>query len=117
MSNRAIRRAAERAANKAAAKAQKNQAATAITEEPKTMAAAAGASPDPSPNVDFADEQEETSPRRPVSDAQRAANKANAQKSHGAVTPEGRLKSSLNAVKTGLTGQTVLLPTDDAKAY
>ncbi len=28
-----------------------------------------------------------------------------------------KAKSSLNAVKTGLTGQTVLLPTDDAAAY
>ena len=117
MSNRAIRRAAERAAKKAAKQEQKNQAATATTEEQQTMAAAAGASS--SPSVDFANADGETAtpPRRPVSDAQRAANKANAQKSHGAVTPEGRLKSSLNAVKTGLTGQTVLLPTDDAIAY
>ncbi len=106
MSNRAIRRAAERHAQKAAAKHE------------KTMAAAAGASP--SPNVDFAEQpqQDETAPpRRPLSDAQMAANKANAQKSHGPITPEGRAKSSLNAVKTGLTGQTVLLPTDDAVAY
>jgi len=107
MSNRAIRRAAERAALKAAVK------------QEKTMSAAAGASPESSPNVDFAGSEEEQTapPRRPLSDAQMAANKANAQKSHGAVTPEGRLKSSLNAVKTGLTGQTVLLPTDDAIAY
>jgi len=121
MSNRAIRRAAERIARKAAKQEQKNQVSSANTasqEEPKTMAAAAGAASS-SPNVDFADDEQESAepPRRPVSDAQRAANKANAQKSHGAVTPEGRLKSSLNAVKTGLTGQTVLLPTDDAIAY
>ena len=46
-----------------------------------------------------------------------AANRANAQLSTGPKTPEGRAKSSLNAVKTGLTGRTVLLPSEDAEAY
>jgi hypothetical protein len=106
MSNRTIRRAAERQALKAAARQQKSQEA-----EPQAMSAAAGASTEPSsPNVDFAEE-------RTTSEAQFTANRANAQKSTGPVTPAGRAKSSLNAVKTGLTGQTVLLPTDDAKAY
>ncbi len=123
MSNRAIRRAAERTAKKAAKQEQKNQSATATTEEePKTKAAAAGAAAgaSPSPNVDFADseEQEETAPpRRPLSDAQLNANRANAQKSTGPTSEAGRAKSSLNAIKTGLTGQTVLLPTDDAISY
>jgi hypothetical protein len=49
--------------------------------------------------------------------AQRAANHANAQLSTGPTTNDGKAKSSLNAVKTALTGQTVLLPTDDAVAY
>ena len=35
----------------------------------------------------------------------------------GPRTEEGKRISSLNAVKTGLTGRTVLLPTDDADAY
>ncbi len=51
------------------------------------------------------------------SDAQRNANRANSLLSTGAKTPEGKAKSSLNAVKTGLTGRTVLLPGDDAAAY
>jgi hypothetical protein len=49
--------------------------------------------------------------------AQLAANKANALLSTGPTSPEGKAKSSLNAVKTALTGRTVLLPADDAAAY
>jgi hypothetical protein len=52
-----------------------------------------------------------------VSPAQLAANRANSQLSTGPTTPEGKSRSSLNAVKTGLTGRTVLLPSDDAAAY
>jgi hypothetical protein len=51
------------------------------------------------------------------SDAQIHANRANAELSTGPKTPEGKAKSSLNAVKTGLTGRTVLLPAEDAAAY
>ncbi|MGH9581594.1 MAG: hypothetical protein ACRD4O_01505, partial [Bryobacteraceae bacterium] len=40
-----------------------------------------------------------------------------AQLSTGPKSPDGKAKSSLNAVKTGLTGRTVLLPGDDAPAY
>jgi hypothetical protein len=50
-------------------------------------------------------------------EAQRKANRANAQLSTGPRTEQGKAKSSLNAVKTGLTGRTVLLPTEDAEAY
>src|SRR4051812_3773634 len=46
-----------------------------------------------------------------------AANRANAQLSTGPTTSEGKATSSLNAVKTGLTGRTVLLPSEDAAAY
>lgn len=55
--------------------------------------------------------------QRPVSPAQLAANRANAQLSSGPTSPTGKAKSSLNAVKTGLTGRTVLLPGDDAAQY
>jgi hypothetical protein len=52
-----------------------------------------------------------------MTDAQLAANRANAQLSTGPSSPDGKTKVSLNAVKTALTGQTVMLPTDDAAAY
>ena len=41
----------------------------------------------------------------------------NALKSTGPITHSGRAISSLNAVKTGLTGRTVLLHSDDAAVY
>ncbi len=49
--------------------------------------------------------------------AQLDANRANAQLSTGPTSETGKATSSLNAVKTGLTGRTVLLPGDDAAAY
>ncbi len=52
-----------------------------------------------------------------ISEAQLAANRANAQLSRGPVTTEGKARSSQNALKTGLTGSTVLLPTDDPEHY
>jgi len=52
-----------------------------------------------------------------ISASQLHANRANAQMSTGPTSPQGKATSSLNAVKTGLTGQTVLLPTDDAIIY
>jgi hypothetical protein len=51
------------------------------------------------------------------SEAQKMANRANAQLSTGPNTETGKAKSSHNALKTGLTGRTVLLPTDDVAAY
>jgi hypothetical protein len=52
-----------------------------------------------------------------ISASQLAANRANAQLSSGPKTAEGKTKASLNAVKTALTGRTVLLPAEDAAAY
>ena len=46
-----------------------------------------------------------------------AVNKANAQKSTGPRTEAGKQRSSLNALRHGLTGQTVVLPTEDHSAY
>jgi hypothetical protein len=52
-----------------------------------------------------------------VSPTQLAANRANAELSTGPQTSAGKANSCLNAVKTGLTGRTVLLPSDDAAEY
>ena len=46
-----------------------------------------------------------------------AVNKANARKSTGPRTEAGKQRSSLNALRHGLTGQTVVLPTEDHSAY
>src|SRR6202140_4817131 len=46
-----------------------------------------------------------------------AANKANAQKSTGPRTEAGKQRSKLNALRHGLTGQTIVLPTEDHSAY
>jgi hypothetical protein len=55
--------------------------------------------------------------QRQLTDAQLEANRANAQLSTGPKTAEGKAKISLNAIKTGLTGRTVLLPGDDVESY
>ncbi len=52
-----------------------------------------------------------------ASEAQLAANRANAQSSTGPKSEQGKLASSHNALKTGLTGRTIVLPTDDVAAY
>jgi hypothetical protein len=44
-------------------------------------------------------------------------NRLNAESSTGPRTEEGKAVSSKNALKTGLTGRTVLLPSDDAAAF
>ena len=54
---------------------------------------------------------------KPISERRLAANRANAQFSTGPITPEGKAVSSLNAVKSGLTGRAVLLPSEDVDAY
>jgi hypothetical protein len=120
MSARSIRRSAERKAAKLARNAgspiqasavEQNPLATESTHsaenaEPTEQAFAAGAT--------FGFSEPET---QPISEARRAANRANAQFSTGPTSAAGKAKSSMNAVKTGLTGRTILLPTDDALAY
>ncbi|HEY6991285.1 MAG TPA: hypothetical protein VH369_23005 [Bryobacteraceae bacterium] len=92
MTPRSIRRAAERKARKLARKAAREQQQL---------------SPEP-PQTEITHE---------IFPVRLEANRANALLSTGPRTTEGKRTCSLNAVKTGLTGVTVLLPTDDAAEY
>jgi hypothetical protein len=99
MSPRSIRRAAERKQQKLARKAARQFENQHVSVE---LSEELDFSPDPAPTI---------------SHARLAANQTNAQLSTGPKTCVGKANSSLNAVKTGLTGRTVLLPSDDAAAY
>jgi hypothetical protein len=46
-----------------------------------------------------------------------AANKANAQHSTGPRTEAGKQRSKMNALRHGLTGQTIVLPAEDHSTY
>jgi hypothetical protein len=46
-----------------------------------------------------------------------ATNGGHTQKSTGPRTPAGKQRSSLNALRHGLTGHIVVLPTEDQAAY
>ena len=52
-----------------------------------------------------------------ISEAQLAANRQNAQHSTGPTSEAGKARVGLNAVKTGLTGRTILLTVEEAPAY
>ena len=56
-------------------------------------------------------------PTSTISDRKRAANQANAQKSTGPKTPEGKERSSKNATTHGLYAATLLLPTESERRY
>ena len=113
MTPRQVRRAAERKARKQERKADANgfvfSPSSHIDEQPIELPETPIQSPERSDRSEF--------PSTPISPSQLAANRANSQLSTGPKTSEGKAKSSLNAVKTALTGRTVLLPTDDAIAY
>jgi hypothetical protein len=53
----------------------------------------------------------------PAESKRTLANQANAKKSTGPKSPEGKQRSSLNAFRHGLTGRTMVLPGEDHTAY
>ena len=112
MPNRAARRAAERLAQKAAVNQQANQ------QQPPQTNQSTHPINNPDNHLNDAATSQTPPPRHPPSDAKLAANRANAQKSSGPVTPEGKSKSSLNAVKCNLTGNSILFATEaEASRY
>lgn len=64
----------------------------------------------------MSDETRHPSPR-PVSARKLAANRANAKKSTGPRTPEGKARSSRNALTHGLTAQCPALPPEETAAF
>jgi len=90
MTSRQARRAAERAARK-------------LEKKNAALDAPAHETPETTPTV--------------ISPARLEANRANSQLSTGPKSEQGKATSSKNALKTALTGRTVLLPTDDAERY
>jgi hypothetical protein len=54
---------------------------------------------------------------RPYGSARDEVNRANALRSTGPKTEEGKQRSSLNALRHGLTGQIVVMPSEDLEAY
>ena len=61
--------------------------------------------------------QHSTAPPKANGVDRAAINKANAQHSTGPRTAAGKQRSSLNAMRHGLTGQVIVLPTEDLAAY
>jgi hypothetical protein len=77
--------------------------------EPSTPAADSAAPAPTAPNC--------AAPKRPVSERRLAANRANAQKSTGPRTPEGKRRSALNATRHGILSQVLHLPEEEMAAY
>jgi hypothetical protein len=99
---RSQRRAAAQAARKAAHKAGFPQ-----TEQSTT----------PNPAIDSPILPEPEEPTSTISPEQLAANQRNAQKSTGAKTIEGKAKVARNAITHNLTGNKVMIPSEDVDRY
>jgi hypothetical protein len=110
MTARSIRRAVERKQKKLARKAEQRNSL--LTPNAPVMESSASPSATGVCCDSIADRE-----ATPISAARLVANRANALHSTGPRTDSGKAAASLNAVKTGLTGRTVLLSTDDAAEY
>lgn len=102
MNARTIRRAIERKAQKQARKE-----------------AAAATSPASGSSAGLPVSEDQAGPpfRTHISGAQLEANRRNAALSTGPATPEGKSRASRNALKTGLTGRTMLLSSEESAPY
>jgi hypothetical protein len=58
-----------------------------------------------------------TTPKKQPSDARLRANRANAKKSTGPKTPEGKGRSALNATRHGILSQVIHLPEEEMASY
>jgi uncharacterized protein with GYD domain len=112
---RTERRAAERRAAKLARKAAQKPNPAAVSATPVATCDAVPEEFNYARALTTADR--EPTPQPAISEAKLAANRANAQKSTGPQTEVGKAVSRYNAVRNALTGQTILLPTDDAARY
>lgn len=71
----------------------------------------------PTPVLDRAIDRAIFQNRTRAAEYRAAANRANAQHSTGPRTDAGKQRSSLNAIRHGLTAQTIVLPSEDPAAY
>ena len=124
MTPRSIRRAAERKARKEQLRKERNTLQRNASHEPQLEsnepafeAPATEAASEPHHFLTDIAAQPKPAPASKISNARLTANRANAQLSTGPTSDRGRAKASLNAVKTALTGRTVLLASDDAALY
>ncbi len=109
------RRAAERRAAKLARKAAQKANPTAVAPTPVAINHSVAGEFVPSAELNFSVPEPASKPA--ISEAKLAANRANAQKSTGPRTDAAKAVTRFNAVRNALTGQTILLPTDDAARY
>ncbi len=111
MSTRAQRRAEERKRVKDARKAQLNSTAAAPVVEPTEPII------EPPATATLSSSFAEPKPLHSTAATQSSSLALLPSSKGGPKTEQGKAISCLNAVKTGLTGRTVLLPSDDAEAY
>jgi hypothetical protein len=108
MSKKTDHRAAEREARKLAFQQLRHSQTAVATPAPIDEPAAA---------EPLIESMPEASHPPAISEAQLAANRANAQFSSGPTSEAGRAKSAQHSLKHGLTSKTIILPGEDHEAY